>query len=106
MRRSAPAAQVLVSRFDHWRGFIVALAFGALISLASWLIFSGAQFSPVALVAVVAGTLLVCGSALLALRIPATSMRWDGQHWYAGPAHLVGSEPWAVDVRVRMWCYT
>lgn len=103
MRRSAPAVQVLITRIDCWRGFVIALVLAALISLTSWLFASSAQqFHPAALVVMIAGTVLASGYAVLTLRTPATSLRWDGQHWYAGPAHLVGTEPWGVDVRIRI----
>jgi hypothetical protein len=48
------------------------------------------------------GSVLLSMKLMLTLRCTATSLRWDGQRWYVGPAHLIGTEPWDVSVTVRI----
>jgi hypothetical protein len=104
MKRSAPAVQVQVSRFELWNRGVGLLLLISCAALISWFIgLVGARdehWAPGALV--VAASVLALLIAGWSLRRPAVSLRWDGQCWHIGPIDRVGSEPWSVRVAVRV----
>lgn len=102
MKRSAPSVHVLISRFEYWNTGLTVLSLASLVSLSSWLVVFDGQLPALALASMIAGSVLLLLKLMLTLRGTATSLRWDGQRWHAGPAHLVGSEPWVVSVTVRI----
>jgi hypothetical protein len=94
MKRSAPAAHVLVERFGLWNGGIAVLVLLSSASLTAWLL--DAVGTPGGLSAV------ALAFPLFALRPRAFSLRWDGQVWHLGPAQSAGDEPWPVELAVRV----
>ncbi len=101
MTRSAPAVHVLVDHFGRWVIGLCGLWLLAAASLIVWGVFmfnsSGASTTTMALLSL---GLVSLGLPLTLLPFQATSLRWDGQSWHAGPADGVGDEPWDVDVTV------
>lgn len=91
--RALPAFQVTLSRFGVWRACVWALAAGAVLVLAAWV---HSRPTPAGLglhLLVVAVIGLVLALAGWLVRVPATTLRWDGQAWWLARATAVESSP-------------
>ena len=80
--RASPPCQVSLRHFGAWRVALVLLTCAGAAAIASWLPSREPVVSAgllMALVVAVALTMLACAVSLW--RVPAQSLRWDGQVW-------------------------
>ena len=82
--RASPPIDIALSRSGPWLFFVVAVSLASVIIVATWLLLGmgGPAFSPDLPAAGVAGlTLFLACLALLAARLPAGRLSWNGRRW-------------------------
>src|SRR4051812_21761921 len=85
--RASPVFQCVLNRFGVWRAAVVALAGAGVVALLMWLGARSEPTPPLGLVAWIGALLAVPALAASLMRVPAVSLRWDGQQWWlARPA--------------------
>ena len=99
--RASPACQVLLHRFGAWRIAVIALTVAGAAAMAAWLAGRDPPASAGLLMLVAALALPVFGCAVSLWRVPAQSLRWDGQAWLldAAPGELsvaIDLGPWML----------
>jgi len=80
--RASPAFQCVLNRFGVWRAAVAGLASTAIVVLLMWL---GTRTEPVptsGLAAWIGAMLAVPALAASLMRMPAVTLRWDGQQWW------------------------
>ena len=99
--RASPACQVSLQRFGAWRVAVCSLALAGAAAMTGWLI---GRESPVAIgwmMPAAAVALAILALAVSLWRVPAQSLRWDGQAWQldAAPGELsvaIDLGPWML----------
>ena len=99
--RASPPCQVSLRRFGVWRAAVAVLASAGLAALVSWLIGREPPVSAGLMTLVVSAALLILALAVSLWRVPAQSLRWDGQAWQldAVPGELkvaIDLGPWML----------
>ncbi|MEO6033415.1 MAG: hypothetical protein ABIP61_16225 [Burkholderiaceae bacterium] len=80
--RALPAFQVTLSDFGVWRFCVWAIAGAAVLALAAWAHSRPLPPGAGLYIAVAAAIGSVLGLAGWLVRVPATTLRWDGQVWW------------------------
>ncbi len=99
--RASPACQVSLRRFGAWRIAVIALSVAGLAAMAGWLVGRDPQASAGLSMLIAAAALPMLGCAVSLWRVPAQSLRWDGQVWQldAAPGELrvaIDLGPWML----------
>ena len=85
--RASPAFQCVLNRFGVWRAAIAVVASAGVAVLLAWLATRSEPTPPLGLAAWVGAMLAVPALAASLMRVPAVTLRWDGQQWWlARPA--------------------
>ena len=79
--RASPACQFSLRRFGAWRIAVFALTGAGAAGMAGWLVGRDPPASVGLLMLVAAAALPMLGCAVSLWRVPAQSLRWDGQVW-------------------------
>jgi len=79
--RASPACQVSLRRFGAWRIAVIALTVAGAAAMAGWLVGRDPPAPAGLLMLVSAAALPLFGCAVSLWRVPAHSLRWDGQVW-------------------------
>ena len=79
--RASPPCQVSLRRFGVWRAAVVALALAGAAVVAGWLVGRESPASIELMMLVAMAALLMFALATSLWRVPAQSLRWDGQVW-------------------------
>ncbi len=79
--RASPACQVSLQRFGAWRMAVCSLALTGVAALAGWLLGRESPVSAGWMMLVTAVALTMLALAVSLWRVPAQSLRWDGQAW-------------------------
>ena len=96
--RASPAFQCVLNRFGVWRAAIAALASAGVAVLLVWLATRSEPMPSLGLAAWVGAMLAVPALAASLMRIPAVTLRWDGQQWWL--ARLAGSSRAAAAAQI------
>ena len=89
--RASPAFQVSLHRFGVWRSAVLLLAALGLAVIAAWLITRERPVGLAAMIAAAFAAAVSVGWAVSLAKVPAVSLRWDGQLWHLGaPAATPG----------------
>ena len=80
--RASPAFQCLLNRFGVWRAVITALASAGVGVLLAWLATRSEPVPTLGLAAWAGAMLAVPALAVSLIRVPAVTLRWDGQQWW------------------------
>ena len=99
--RASPPCQVSLQRFGVWRAALVAIALAGCSSTAVWLSGREPPVSVGLMLGVATSALLTLGVTVSLWRVPACSLRWDGQAWQldAAPGELrvaIDVGPWML----------
>ena len=93
--RAAPPLEFTVSRFGAWRAALASLAVLGTAAMALWWHSADRPRPPVIGLVALAGALLAAWPLAQSRRLPACTLRWDGQRWHLAvtqrPAHLHGA---------------
>ena len=89
--RAAPPLAFTVSRFGVWRAALVLLAALGVATMALWWVGADRPRPPALALAAAAGALMSALPLVHSRRLPACTLRWDGQRWHLTTAGL-GSE--------------
>ena len=98
--RASPAFQVSLQRYGVWRGAVLLLAASGAAVIVAWLLMRAPSAS-MGLVVAAAGV----GASIVWLttslsRLPAVSLRWDGQLWHLGGSSSASDDSVPGDLRV------
>jgi len=80
--RASPAFQCVLNRFGVWRAAVAAVAGVGLVVLLAWLATRSEPTPPLGLAAWIGALLAVPALAASLMRVPAVTLRWDGQQWW------------------------
>jgi hypothetical protein len=80
--RTSPAFQCVLNRFGVWRASVAIVAAAGVVVLLAWLATRSEPTPPLGLVAWVGAILAVLALAASLMRLPAMTLRWDGQQWW------------------------
>ena len=99
--RASPACQVSLQRFGVWRAAVFLLALSGAAAMTGWLLGRESPVSIEWMMLVAAATLAILILAVSLWRVPAQSLRWDGQAWQldATPGELtvaIDLGPWML----------
>ena len=99
--RASPACQVSLQRFGAWRVAVCALALAGAAAMTGWLLGRESPLSIGLMMLAIAVALTMLALAVSLWRVPAQSLRWDGQAWQldAVPGELrvaIDLGPWML----------
>jgi hypothetical protein len=80
--RASPAFQCVMNRFGVWRAGIAVAASAGVVVLLVWLASRSEPTPLLGLAAWVGAMLVVPAVAVSLMRVPAVTLRWDGQQWW------------------------
>ena len=80
--RASPAFQCVLSRFGAWRAAVAVVAGAGVVVLLVWLATRSEPTPPLGLAGWVGAMLAVPALAVSLMRVPAVTLRWDGQQWW------------------------
>ncbi|HKW82249.1 MAG TPA: hypothetical protein VJN68_00740 [Burkholderiaceae bacterium] len=80
--RASPAFQCVLNRYGVWRAAVGAVAAAGIAVLLTWLATRSEPTPPLGLAAWAGAMLAVPALAASLMRLPAVTLRWDGQHWW------------------------
>jgi hypothetical protein len=89
--RASPAFQCVLNRFGVWRAAVAVVASAGVVVLLVWLATRSEPTPPLGLAAWIGAMLVVPALAASLMRVPAVTLRWDGQQWWLAGLALSSS---------------
>ena len=90
--RASPAFQVSLRRFGAWRIGVGVLAVLVVAALTAWLFARAPDVDLLLAMGLAATATAIIALVMALMKVPASSLRWDGQAWHLGALDAAADE--------------